>query len=91
MSSEKNRAMDLLTAISRSGSLPIESSVLHVIVAVSHCFQKRIVETIIEDNINPIEKMKKSMMMIASVIHGVAESSLVADVKFDEIEKSRRE
>merc|ERR1712232_704881 len=67
---EKNRAMDLLTAISRSGSLPIEASEVHVIVGMTHCFPKQIMETIIEDNINPIEKVEKSLRMIASVIHG---------------------
>jgi len=78
MAMEKNKAMDLLTAISRSGSLPVESSELHVIVAVSHCFEKQIMETIIRDNINPIEKMERSMKMIASVIHDVAETELLA-------------
>jgi len=66
---EKNRAMDLLTAISRSGSLPIEASEVHVIVGMTHCFPKQVTETIIEDNINPIEKVEKSLRMIASVIH----------------------
>merc|ERR1711862_504605 len=71
--------MDLLTAISRSGSLPIESSELHVIVAVSHCFENEIVDTVIVDNINPIEKMRRSMMIIASVIHNVPEADLTTD------------
>ena len=66
---EKNRAMDLLTAISRSGSFPIESSELHVIVGMTHCFPKQIMETIIEDNVNPIQKVEHSLRMIASVIH----------------------
>jgi hypothetical protein len=87
VASERNKAMDLLTAISRSGSLSIESSELHVIVAVSHCFEKQIMETIIEDNINPIEKMERSMMMIASVIHDVAEGDLLcAEKKKEKIE-----
>jgi hypothetical protein len=77
VASEMNKAMDLLRAISRSGSLPIESSELHVVVAVSHCFENYIMETLIEDNINPIEKVERSMLMIASVIHGVPEGQLL--------------
>ena len=88
---EKNKAMDLLIAISRSGSLPIESSELHVIVAVSHCFENQIMETIIEDNINPIEKMEKSMMMIGSVIHGVDEMDLVGAEKKEAIGSNKTE
>jgi hypothetical protein len=91
VASERNRAMDLLTAISRSGSLSIESSELHVIVAVSHCFEKQIMETIIKDNINPIEKMERSMMMIASVIHDVAEGDLLCAEKKKDKLKARRE
>lgn len=81
ISSEKNKALDLLIAISRSGSLSIESSDLHIIVAVSHCFEKQIMETIIEDDINPIEKMERSMRMIAGVIHNVAEGDLICGEK----------
>ncbi len=47
---ERNKAFDLLDALSRSGSLAIESSELHVIVAVTHCFEKDIIGTIIQDN-----------------------------------------
>lgn len=37
--SERTKAFDLLDAISRSGTLPIDCSELHVIIAVSHCFE----------------------------------------------------
>eukprot|EP00980_Cylindrotheca_fusiformis_P017289 scaffold5347_cov130-Cylindrotheca_fusiformis.AAC.11 len=91
VSSERNKAMDLLIAISRSGSLQIESSSLHVVIAVSHCFEKHIMETIIEDNINPIEKMKRSMIMIGAVIHNIAESDFVADKKKHRLEAVTKE
>mmetsp|Transcript_16928 Transcript_16928/g.41233 ORF Transcript_16928/g.41233 Transcript_16928/m.41233 type:complete len:927 (+) Transcript_16928:107-2887(+) len=73
---ERNKAIDLLVAISRSGSLPIKCCELHILVAVSHCFEQQIMETIIQDNINPIEKVTKSMSMIASVIHNANASSI---------------
>jgi hypothetical protein len=36
---EKKKAFDLLDAISRSGTLPIDCAELHVMIAVSHCFE----------------------------------------------------
>jgi hypothetical protein len=76
---ETNKAMDLLDALSRSGSLAIESSELHVIVAVTHCFEKDIIGTIIQDNINPIQKIESSTLLFASAIHGVNARDLIKD------------
>ena len=78
ISSEKNKAFDLLMAISRSGTLPIDASELHVVVAVSHCFENDLMGTVIEDNINPIQKVESSMLLVASVIHGMPPDVLVA-------------
>ena len=66
---ENHKAMDLLTAISRSGSLPIVQSELHIIVAVSHCFQNDVVGTVIRDNVNPIRKVEQSILMLGSIIY----------------------
>ena len=76
---ETNKAFDLLDALGRSGSLPIESSELHVIVCASHCFQKDIISTIIEDNINPIQKLESSTILFASTIHGINARHLIKD------------
>jgi hypothetical protein len=78
--SEKAKAFDLLDAISRSGSLPIPSSELHVVVAVSHCFENDVMGSIVQDNVNPIDKVEKSSLLLASVVHGGrAPMSLVRD------------
>eukprot|EP00797_Seminavis_robusta_P005680 Sro1379_g267670.2 (539) ;mRNA; r:2054-3670 len=69
--SEKDKAFDLLDALTRSGSLPLSYSELHVIVAVTHCFENDVMGAVIEDNINPIAKVEKSSLMIASTVHGV--------------------
>jgi len=76
---ERNKAFDLLDALSRSGSLAIESSELHVIVAVTHCFEKDIIGTIIQENINPIQKLESSTLLFASTIHGVNVRDLIKD------------
>jgi len=74
---EKDKAFDLLDALSRSGSLAIACAELHVILGVTHCFEKSVMETVIEDNTNPIEKIDRSMFMIASTIHNVGVNKLM--------------
>ncbi|KAL3903406.1 MAG: hypothetical protein SGILL_010459, partial [Bacillariaceae sp.] len=76
---EKDKAFDLLDALSRSGSLPISFSETHVIVCVTHCFEKNVMETVIQDNINPVEKLEMSTLLIASTIHGVGAQNLIAN------------
>jgi hypothetical protein len=75
--SEKDKAFDLLDALSRSGSLPIACAELHVVVAVTHCFEKDVMGTVIKDNMNPIEKVEKTMLLMASTIHGVEPQVLI--------------
>lgn len=76
---EKSKAFDLLDALSRSGSLPIAYSELHVIVAVTHCFDKDVMSTVVCDNINPIEKLERSTLLLASTVHGVPARELIGD------------
>ena len=77
--SEKNMAFDLMDALSRSGSLPIACTELHVIVSVTHRFENDLMGTVVQDNINPVEKLEKSTLMVASAIHGVPTRNLVAE------------
>ena len=77
--SESNKAFDLLDAISRSGSLPIAYSDLHVVVCVTHCFEKDIMATVVQDNMNPIEKLEMSTLLLGSAIHGAKPLELIAE------------
>ena len=77
--SERNKAFDLLDAISRSGSLPISCAELHIIVAATHSFDNSLIDTVIKDNVNPIEKMEKSLLIVASTIHGAAIDQMIKD------------
>eukprot|EP00529_Nitzschia_sp_RCC80_P005502 CAMPEP_0113458548 /NCGR_PEP_ID=MMETSP0014_2-20120614/9980_1 /TAXON_ID=2857 /ORGANISM="Nitzschia sp." /LENGTH=1010 /DNA_ID=CAMNT_0000350077 /DNA_START=318 /DNA_END=3350 /DNA_ORIENTATION=- /assembly_acc=CAM_ASM_000159 len=74
---EKERAFDLLDSLSRSGSLPIDNSELHVFVCLTHEFENDILDTIIKDNINPIVKLEMSTLLMASAIHGVPVQDLL--------------
>jgi hypothetical protein len=74
---EKNKAFDLLDAVSRSGSLPLLAAELHVIMGVTHCFEDSVMETVIQKNMNPIEKMERSALIVAATIHNVGVPVLV--------------
>ena len=78
---EKNMAFDLLDCLSRSGSLQIESAELHVLVAATHCFDKSVLDTVIQDNINPIAKLEKSVLIVASTIFGTSPASMLKNAE----------
>jgi hypothetical protein len=66
---EKNKAFDLLDALSKSGALPVEHASLHVVIAATHCFDATLLDTVIQGNVNPIEKVERSLMIMATTIH----------------------
>jgi len=74
---ERNKALDLLDALSRSGSLQISHSEIHVIVTVTHSFERDVIDTIVQDNINPIEKLEMSSLIVGSTIYGIPAWRLV--------------
>jgi hypothetical protein len=69
--SEKQRAMDLLDALTRSGALPLEHTVLHVVICATHAFDKTLVDTVIQSNQNPIEAAERSALIMATTVHGL--------------------
>jgi len=71
---EKNKAFDLLDALSRSGALPIACAEVHAIVGATHCFDLSVIDTIVQKNVNPIEKLERSLLIVASTIYGTAET-----------------
>ena len=58
LNNEKNKAFDLIDALSRSGALPIDHASLHVVMAATHCFDKTLMDCVIKGNVNPIEKVE---------------------------------
>jgi hypothetical protein len=75
---ERSKAFDLLDALTKSGDLSIEHAALHVVIAATHCFDKTLVNTVIQDNVNPIEKVERSSLIVATTIHGVSAPQLLA-------------
>jgi hypothetical protein len=69
----------LLDALTRSGSLPICCAELHVVVALSHCFPNSVMGTILQDNMNTIEKVDHLLLILASTIYSESVSRLIDD------------
>jgi len=65
----KDAAFDLLDALSRSGALSLDAAELHMVLAATHVFDKNLVDTVVQQNVNPIEKVERSAMMVAAVVH----------------------
>lgn len=74
---EKAKAFDLLDALSRSGALPICSASLHIVLASTHCFDKTLMDTIVKANVNPIEKIERSILLVAGVVHNTNARSMI--------------
>jgi hypothetical protein len=49
------------------------------VIAAAHAFDKTLLDTIIQGNVNPIEKVERSLMIMATTVHRRAASELLAD------------
>ena len=47
------------------------------IIAVTHCFDDSLVDTVVRKNVNPIEKLELSSLVVASTVQGVPADQLV--------------
>jgi hypothetical protein len=75
---EKHKTFDLLDALTKSGALAIDDASLHVVIAATHRFDKTLVDTVIQDNVNPIEKVERSLMIVGTTVFGLPASELLA-------------
>jgi hypothetical protein len=74
---ERRRAFDLLDALTKSGGIEVESAALHVVVAATHCFDSSVMDTVIRQNVNPIEKAEQATLVAAATVHGRPPQALV--------------
>ena len=76
---EKDKAFDLMDALSKSGDLSFQHASLHVVLAATHCFDKTLLETVIQGNVNPVEKVERSSMIVATTVHGKPATELLVE------------
>jgi hypothetical protein len=74
---ERSAAFDLLDALTKSGGFEVNDASLHVVIAATHCFDRSLVDTVVQRNVNPIEKVEFSSMIMASTIHNQRFEDLV--------------
>eukprot|EP01062_Namystynia_karyoxenos_P072269 TRINITY_DN682_c0_g1_i2.p1 TRINITY_DN682_c0_g1~~TRINITY_DN682_c0_g1_i2.p1 ORF type:complete len:935 (+),score=402.88 TRINITY_DN682_c0_g1_i2:116-2806(+) len=87
---ERDRAFDLLDALSRSGSLPVESASLHVVLAATHCFDETLLNTVIRKNVNPIEKAERSCLIMTSTINDKPAAELIEEQHVARVQEHSR-
>ena len=67
--SEKNNAIQLLDALTRSGAIAISNAEIHVVIAVTHCFTNTLMDSLVVDNINPVEEIERGVLIAASTLY----------------------
>ena len=65
----------------------IEDATLHVFIAATHIFDDTVMETVVSGNANPIEKLERSSVVVASTIHGVPLTDVIASEHLESVKE----
>ncbi len=84
---ERNAAFDLLDALTKSGGMLLQDVTLHCLIAHTVCFDKTLMDVLVQDNINPIESVEFSELLVASTVHGASVEQLVKPDQIERVEK----
>ncbi len=74
---ERNAAFDLLDALTKSGAMPLEDVSLHCVLAHTTCFDQTLMDVLVKENVNPIEAVEQTELIVASTVHNVDVASLI--------------
>jgi len=76
--SEQSDAINLLVAISKSGTLPLEFSELHTVVPSTQRFDETLLNLVVQDDKNPIDVVERSSLIVATTIFNRPAKDIVA-------------
>jgi hypothetical protein len=55
------------------------------VLAATHCFDKTMMDTIVQKNVNPIEPVERSLLIVAGVVHGKSTRDMLREEQVDRI------
>lgn len=76
---ELSTVLALLDALTRAGALTIDHSQLHILQGGMNCFDQSLLDTVIKKNINPIERMERAYVVMASILHSVQDDTIAVN------------
>ena len=74
----RRQAFDLLDALTKSGAISLTDASLHVLVAATHVFDRSVLETLVQRDVNPLEKLQRSVLVMLQTLHARPLTELVA-------------
>jgi hypothetical protein len=72
----KQDTFDLLDALSRGGELAFLHVDTHIILPSAHSFPDSLMNTVVQRNVNPIERVERSVVMMSSVVLGQSAAAI---------------
>lgn len=73
----RTTALDLLYALSKSGALTIDAEI-HTVFATTHAFEHTLLETVIQENKNPIAVLERINLILGSTIHNRSVEEIIS-------------
>ena len=75
----RGKAFGLLDSLTRSGLLPLTAD-MHVVVASTHSFGETLMDTLVQENVNPIAAVQASSLVVASALHETEPDKLLTEL-----------
>eukprot|EP00009_Paramoeba_aestuarina_P017859 CAMPEP_0201524316 /NCGR_PEP_ID=MMETSP0161_2-20130828/21246_1 /ASSEMBLY_ACC=CAM_ASM_000251 /TAXON_ID=180227 /ORGANISM="Neoparamoeba aestuarina, Strain SoJaBio B1-5/56/2" /LENGTH=346 /DNA_ID=CAMNT_0047923639 /DNA_START=184 /DNA_END=1224 /DNA_ORIENTATION=+ len=72
LTEEKKKSYDLLDSLSRCGVMSFEYVTLHVVIGATVQFEQCLIDTVIQDNVNPIEMSERANFVASSLVQNGA-------------------
>ena len=57
-----------------------------MVLAATHCFDDSLIETVVKGNINPVDKVERSSLIVASTIHNKPAAALIHEAELPRVQ-----